>query len=106
MVVRFDPKKLQSNTSLDIGVQNEKTMGISAISEVEMIVNEARRNSGIDTNLPERNSEELRDLVIEEHEEEDQEPGPELTPEGQELANKILQERREKEANSTPVSSA
>lgn len=95
MVVRFDPKKLQNNTSLDIGVESQTTKDKHAISETEMIISEARRNSGIDSSQTNpRTSEEIRNQVIQEHEEEDPEPGPELTPEGQHEAEKLLRERQ------------
>lgn len=96
MVVRFDPQKLQQNTKIDIGVESEATKDKTAISEVEMIVGEARRNSGIAAEgaVSDQDSEELRDMVIQEQEEEDQEPGPELTPEGKLEAEKLLQEKQ------------
>ncbi|EXJ78885.1 protein phosphatase [Capronia coronata CBS 617.96] len=96
MVVRFDPQKLQQNTKIDIGVENEATKDKSAISEVEMIVGEARRHSGIvqESAFSDQDSEELREMVIKEQEEEDQEPGPELTPEGKREAEKILSEKQ------------
>lgn len=95
MVVRFDPKKLQNNTSLDIGVENQESKDKHAISETEMIISEARRNSGIDpTHVNSRDSEEIHNQVIQEHEEEDPEPGPELTPEGRHEAERLLRERQ------------
>ncbi|KAL2429506.1 Protein phosphatase 2C-like protein 1 [Exophiala dermatitidis] len=103
MVVRFDPQKLQQNTKIDIGVESEATKDKTAISEVEMIVGEARRNSGIAAEgaVSDQDSEELRDMVIQEQEEEDQEPGPELTPEGKLEAEKLLQAKQ-----GTPVTHA
>lgn len=97
MVVRFDPQKLQQNTKIDIGVESEATKDKSAISEVEMIVGEARRHSGIvqEAALSDQDSEELKDMVIKEQEEEEQEPGPELTPEGKSEAEKILSEKKQ-----------
>ena len=93
MVVRFDPKKLQSNTSMDIGV--EDTAKEKGISEAEMIVSEARRHSGlVPVESAVSDSDDLREQVIKEHEDEQQEPGPELTPEGQSEAEKILQEKQ------------
>ena len=47
MVVRFESKKLQSNTSSNIGVE-KKDSKVKGPSEVEAIVNEARRKSGLD----------------------------------------------------------
>ena len=97
MIVRFDPKKLQTNTSTDIGVETESNKDKGAISEVEMLVAEARRNSGAvregAVSSEGDESEDVRDMVIKEQEEE-QEPGPELTPEGQAEADRILAEKR------------
>lgn len=85
MIVRFDPKKLQSNTVIGIGVETHlasKPKG--AISEVEMIVAEARRRSGMESNeaVSDGDSEELKEKVMREIQEEEPEPGPELRPEG------------------------
>jgi hypothetical protein len=99
MVVRFDPAKLQQNTKTDIGVENTSShRDTRAISEVEMIVGEARRNS---TQPPvneaiadDQDSEELRNSVIKEAEEEGQEGGPEYTPEGGHEAQRILGEKK------------
>jgi len=91
MLVRFDPKKLQNNTTTDIGVETENSHEQGAISEVEMLVSEARRNSTTAGEAAlEDSTDELKD--IQEHEEE-QEPGPELTPEGKEEADRILAEK-------------
>ena len=97
MIVRFDPKKLQANTTTDIGMESDPaTLEKGAVSEVEMIVNEARRHSGLHTTesmaLSEVESEELKQMVIEEQQEE-QEPGPELTPEGQAQAQQLLSQK-------------
>ena len=91
MIVRFDPSKLATNTTSDIGVESDpanKEKG--AVSEVEMIVGEARRNSGISGG-----TEPLTDGHVEEiHSiQEDEEPGPELDPEGAKEAEKILQQK-------------
>jgi hypothetical protein len=98
MIVRFDSKKLQTNTTTNIGVESEGNKDRSAVSEVEMLVAEARRHSGAvreGAAEDDKESEELRDMVIKESEEEqeDQEPGPELTPEGKAEADKILAEK-------------
>ena len=106
MIVRFDPKKLQHNTMADIGVEHdgEKEKGIS---EVEMLVSEARRHS---TSVREGavedadESDQLRDQVIREQEEEEQEPGPELTPEGKDEADRILAEKRQAGGSQAPDS--
>jgi len=102
MVVRFDPQKLQQNTKIDIGVETEANKEKGAISEVEMIVGEARRHSGLGQEgaVSDQDSEELRDMVIKEQENEDQEPGPELTPEGQSEAEKILSEKQQDQGKS------
>jgi protein phosphatase PTC1 len=92
MVVRFDPKKVKENTSIDIGVQNESSKG--TVSEAEMIVSEARRHSNIPPEgaaLTEQDHEEIKNMVIEEHDE-GQEPGPELTPQGKADAEKAVRE--------------
>lgn len=94
MVVRFNPKKVRENTSIDIGVQHEERN--TGISEVEMIVGEARRNSNIPAggvSLSEAEKQELADQVIAEQREE-QEAGPELTPEGQAHADELLRQRQ------------
>jgi hypothetical protein len=98
MIVRFDPKKLQHNTMADIGVESEAAKEKGAISEVEMIVGGARRYEGMtgEGAVEDGGSEELRDQVIREHEDEDEEPGPELTPEGGIEAEKILTEKKKK----------
>lgn len=99
MIVRFDSQKLQSNTKIDIGVETEANKDKGAISEVEMIVAEARRHSGIaqEAAISDQDSEEVKQTVIKEHEDEDQEPGPELTPEGAPEAEKLLSEKKENE---------
>ena len=92
MVVRFDPKKVKENTSIDIGVQNESSKG--TVSEAEMIVSEARRHSNIPPEgaaLTEQDREEIKNMVIEEHDE-GQEPGPELTPQGEANAEKAVRD--------------
>lgn len=96
MIVRFDPKKLQNNTTSNIGVETEENRDKSAISEVEMLVAEARRHS---TSVregaveDEDEAEKLQENVIRETEEE-QEYGPEFTPEGKEEADRILAEKK------------
>lgn len=99
MVVRFDSQKLQQNTKIDIGVENENNRDTHAISEVEMIVAEARRHSGVvaEGAISDQDSEELRESVIKESEKEDQEPGPELTPDGKADAEKLLTEKQQAE---------
>ena len=95
MVVRFDSKKLQSNTSSNIGVE-KKDSKAKGPSEVEAIMSEARRKSGLDdeaTAQEEGDSEELRAKVMKQIEEEDAEPGPELTPEGVSDQEKVYVER-------------
>ena len=92
MVVRFDPKKVRENTSIDIGVQHESQKG--TVSEAEMIVSEARRHSGMPADgvaLTQQDEEEIQNMVIQERDEE-QEPGPELTPQGKTGAEKALKE--------------
>jgi protein phosphatase PTC1 len=96
MVVRFDPQKLQTNTKIGIGVETDLEKEKGTISEVEMIVGEARRNSSMppDVAVSDQESEELKQKVLQEHEEEDQEPGPEYTPEGKAEAEKVLSEKQ------------
>ncbi|KAJ9604211.1 mgpp2cl-1, protein phosphatase 2C-like protein 1 [Cladophialophora chaetospira] len=96
MIVRFDPQKLQTNTKLDIGVETGANKDKTAISEVEMIVGAARRSSNVppDGTGSDQDSQELIETVIKEQENEDQEPGPELTPEGRPQAERILSERK------------
>ena len=91
MIVRFDPKKLQSNTTTDIGVESETTHEKGAISEVEKLVSEARRNSSaVGEAALDDSTDDLKDI---QEQEEEQEPGPELTPEGKEEAEKLLAEK-------------
>jgi protein phosphatase PTC1 len=95
MIVRFDSKKLQSNTSSNIGVEREDSKA-KGPSEVETIVNEARRRSGIEEEAiaqDEGESGELKSKVMKQIEEEDHEPGPELNPEGLLDAEKVYAER-------------
>lgn len=95
MVVRFDPKKVRENTMIDIGVQKESQTG--TLSEVEMLVGEARRNSGIPPDgqpLTEKEQEEIQHMVIQEHEEA-QESGPELIPPGQMDADQAITAKAE-----------
>ena len=96
MIVRFDPKKLQNNTTSNIGVETEENKDKSAVSEVEMLVAEARRHStsrGEGAVEDEEEAEKLQENVIRETEEE-QEYGPEFTPEGKEEADRILAEKK------------
>ena len=101
MIVRFDPKKLQSNTATDIGIASDpasKSKG--AVSEVEMIVGEAKRHSGMPGEpaaMTDGESGELKEKVFSDIREEEQEPGPELTPDGGAEAEKIFT-RKEKES--------
>lgn len=77
MVVRFHPQKVKANVAIDIGVQHDARDKV-AISEAEMIVNEARRNSGIPVEgnaLTAEEEQELRNMVIEEQDED----GPEVS---------------------------
>lgn len=90
MVVRFNTKKVRANTSIDIGVQHDEHE--TGISEAEMIVNEARRHSNIPReggSLSEEDKQEVARQIAEE-----QENGPELTPEGRVLAEQALRERQ------------
>lgn len=102
MVVRFDPHKLQTNTKLDIGVETGANKDKLAVSEVEMLVGEARRNSAIvqEGAISDQDSEELMQTVIKEQENEDQESGPEYTPEGQSEADRILAEKKPEQEKS------
>jgi hypothetical protein len=103
MIVRFDPQKLQTNTKMDIGVDSGTNKDKLAISEVEMIVGEARRHSGVPNEGPisDQDSEDLMQTVIKEQENEDQELGPEYTPEGKTEADRILAEKSEHEKSET-----
>lgn len=96
MVVRFDSKKLQSNTSSNIGIEREDSK-VTGPSEVETIVNDARRKSGVDEDdgltQDEGESQELKSNVMKQIEEEDHEPGPELTPEARSDAETVYVER-------------
>jgi protein phosphatase PTC1 len=99
MIVRFDSKKLQTNTTTDIGVETESSHEKGAISEVEMIVSEAKRfSTTTGEDAVDDTSEELQE--IKEHEEE-QEPGPELTPEGKHEAERLLAEKQKSAPDGT-----
>ena len=102
MIVRFDPQKLQTNTKMDIGVETGTNKDKLAISEVEMIVGEARRHSGVpnEGTISDQDSEDLMQTVIKEQENEDQEPGPEYTPEGKSEAERILSEKKSEQEKS------
>ena len=94
MVVRFDSKKLQLNTATDIGVEADPAnRSRGAVSEVEMIVGEAKKASsrgnrteagmGVGANTDDKQN------VLHDLQEEDAEPGPELSPDGAKEAEKI-----------------
>jgi hypothetical protein len=104
MIVRFDPRKLQSNTAADIGIASDPaTKSRGAVSEVEMIVGEARRHSGMPAEpkaVLDREAGEAKEKGFQDIQEEEQEPGPELTPEGGAEAEKILAEKHKKAAPS------
>ena len=93
MVVRFDPQKLQTNTKMDIGVESGPNKDKSAISESEMIVEVARRSSSVPDGASDQESQDLMETVIQEKDNEDEEPGPEYTPQGRPEAERILSER-------------
>ena len=65
-----------------------------------MIMGEARRSSGMfeaeSKPLSEGESEELNEMVIQEQDEE-QEPGPELTPEGKDEAEKVMKIKQQQQ---------
>ena len=95
MLVRFDPKTLQANTSTDIGVETDASHEKGAISEAQMLVSEARHHSNAvrdGTMDEEEEAKGVEDMVI--HEKEEEEPGPELDPEGGKEAERILAEKR------------
>ena len=96
MIVRFDPQKLLANTTSDIGLERDPaTQEKGAVSEVDMLVNEARHSGLYETDsvpLSEVESSEVKQII---KEEEEQEPGPELTPEGKPEAERILAERQQ-----------
>jgi protein phosphatase PTC1 len=101
MIVRFDPKKLQSNTASDIGIASDPaTKSKGAVSEVEMIVGEARRHSGMRGELGALTDEEVKEKVFNDIREEEQEPGPGLTPEGGAEATRVLAEKQKESAPS------
>ena len=95
MIVRFDSKKLQSNTSSNIGVEREDSK-VKGPSEADTIINEARRISGIEDGAvghDESESEEVKNKVMKQIEEEDHEPGPEMVKDGVPNAGKVYAER-------------
>lgn len=88
MIIRFDSKILQSNAVSNIGVETDpaaKAKG--AVTEVEMIVDEAKRQSGLGDTIvsSDGSQDDVKHDIIKELNEE-QEPGPELAPEGLEAA--------------------
>ena len=97
MLVRFDPKTLQANTSTDIGVETDASHEKGAISEAQMLVSEARRHSNAVQGgvVDDEEAKGVEDMVIHEKEEEEEEPGPELDPEGGKEAERILAEKRQ-----------
>lgn len=102
MIVRFDPRKLQSNTATDIGIASDPaTKSRGAVSEVEMIVGEARRHSGMPVEpkaVLDRDTDEVKEKIFHDIQEEEQEPGPELTPEGGAEAEKIFAKKQKESA--------
>jgi len=101
MIVRLDPKKLQSNTTADIGLASDPALrSKGAVSEVEMLVGEARRHSAQfsgEQGISEADSGEIKERAFADIQEEDAELGPELTPEGGVEAQRILSEKAEAE---------
>ena len=100
MVIRFDSKLIQTNTNSNIGVESDpasKEKG--AISEVQALVNEAKRKSGLSNEpaVASDGEDEISKAAIQEAEDEDQEPGPELTPEGGVEAEKVIHSQASKE---------
>lgn len=91
MVVRFDSQKLYNNTSSNIGVEKASERA-DGPSEVESIVNEAKQKSnttdasitpaGEDSKLGDVQAEVTKQITDEE-----QEPGPELSWEGNSVAS-------------------
>lgn len=104
MIVRFDPRKLQSNTATDIGIASDPaTKSRGAVSEVEMIVGEARRHSGMPVEpkaVLHGDTDEVKEKIFHDIQEEEQEPGPELTPEGGAEAEKIFAKKQKESAPS------
>lgn len=99
MVVRFNTKKVRENTSIDIGVQHD--IREKGVSEAEMIVDQARRNSNIPPEgiaMSEKDKEDVANQVIAEQESE-QETGPELTPEGRIQAEQVYREKQTSQGN-------
>lgn len=85
MIVRFDNKALQQTVERKtepIGVEGDPATVKGGISEADAIVQEARKSMG-DSGRTEPAEEEKKkasqDMI---KEEEEQEPGPELDPEG------------------------
>lgn len=105
MIVRFDSSKLASNTATEIGVESDPAnQEKGAVSEVEMIVGEARRNSAIPPSneaLTDEEAEEIQDMTIQE----DEEPGPEVDPEGAKEADEILKKAETSHSMVTQASS-
>ena len=83
MIVRFDSKKLQTNTSSSIGVEGDESK-VKGPSEAETIINEARRKSGVEDEAILQDadeSEEVKAKVMKQIEEEDHVSGPAMEAE-------------------------
>lgn len=100
MVIRFDSKTQAANTA--IGVEGDPaSRKKGGVSEVEMLIGEAKRKSGLGladgtaaSSTDSAVSDEVkRDQETIEEELSDQEPGPELTPEGLGEVEKIKGEK-------------
>ena len=85
MIVRFDNKALQQTVERKtepIGVDGDPATVKGGISEADAIVKEARRSMGdsVKFEAAEEEKKRLSQEIIQE--EQEQEPGPELDPEG------------------------
>ena len=85
MIVRFDSKALQQTVDRKtepIGVEGDPATTKGGISEADAIVKEARKSMGDGGKVeaPEEEKKRLSKEIIQE--EEEQEPGPEMDPEG------------------------
>ena len=94
MIVRFDAQKLEANAKVGIGVEDEKHKLTEGVSEAELIVTEFRRNSIVQPEaVADDEAEAIQESAVGEMDE-DQEPGPEVTPGGDKEAEHLLAEKK------------
>ena len=96
MIVRFDNKALQQTVERKtepIGVEGDPTSVKGGISEADALVKEARKSMGENAkfDVPDEEKKRLSREIIQE--EEEQEPGPEMDPDGGQKLASVKQEQ-------------